>query len=267
MSPQLFIREDGQLRPQPSPLNDYAGWWFNVEAADMDGDGDLDLVMGNRGENFYFTGSPEAPAKLWVWDFDQNGSYEKIITRTIDGRDMPVPLKKELTEQIVSLKKQNLKHTEFADKAIQDLFAPEVLQKAKVWQGTYFKSAIAYNMGNNRFELEALPPEVQFSCVCGIYCSDLNGDNLPDLILAGNDAGFAPQFSKLDASFGHVLLNQGQRKFRSLHSRNSGLFIRGDTKQILEVRVDGEPYILATINGAQPKLYRKNQEFKSAPLQ
>lgn len=265
MSPQIFAIESGQLKLQDSNLSDYHGWWFTVEPHDIDGDGDQDLVLGNRGENFYFSGNQEHPAKLWVWDFDRNGSVEKIITRNIGGKDMPVPLKKELTGQIVSLKKQSLKHTEFATKTIQDLFPVETLQQAKMWKGNYFKSAIAYNEGNGQFRLEALPPEVQFSCVCGIYCSDLNGDKLPDLVLAGNNSGFTPQFSKLDASFGHVLINQGDGSFKPMNSLNSGLFIRGDVKQLLELDIAGTPYMMATINGKAPKLFKASE--KASALQ
>lgn len=255
MAPMFFEMQQGQLVQRESDLSDHHGWWFNVEAEDLDGDGDQDLILGNRGENFYFSGDQERPAKLWVWDFDRNGSMEKIITRTVDGKDMPVPLKKELTEQIVSLKKQNLKHTEFATKSIQDLFEPEVLRQAKVWTANYFKSAVAYNNGNTSFSLQALPTDVQLSCVCGIFCSDLNGDQLPDLILAGNDGGFTPQFSKLDASFGHVLQNRGAAGFESLQAAESGFFLRGDVKQLLELKIDGVPYLLATVNNAAPKLF------------
>lgn len=256
LSPQIFMIENGELVKQPSGLSDYHGWWFAAATQDLDGDGDQDLILGNRGENFYFTGSREAPARLWVKDFDRNGSVEKIITRTVDGKDMPVPLKKELTEQIVSLKKQSLKHTEFANKAIQDLFPAETLQQAVVWEGNYFKSAIAINEGNGQFSVKALPTDVQLSCICGIYCSDLNGDDLPDLVLAGNESGFTPQFSKLDASFGHVLLNEGEGNFRTMDSRNSGLFIRGDVKQLLEIDIAGQPYVLTMINGEAPKLFK-----------
>ncbi len=255
-SPQIFEIKDKQIQKISSNLEDYSGWWYTLEAADLDGDGDQDLIMGNRGENFYFSGSREAPAKLWIKDFDSNGDVEKIITQTIDGRDMTVPLKKELTAQITSLKKQSLKHTQFAEKAIQDLFPSEVLNDVLVRVGNYFKTAIAINEGNGQFTIKPLPKEVQFSCVCGIYCGDLNGDNKIDLVLGGNESGFMPQFSKLDASFGHVLINEGNGTFERMENRDTGFFIRGDVKQILKVDIKGEPYLLATINEAKPKLYK-----------
>ena len=257
-SPIVLGIENGKFRRLETNLDNYSGWWYTAKSADLDNDGDQDLVLGNRGENFYFTGSQEAPAKLWISDFDANKTIEKIITRNINGKDMPVPLKKELTEQIVSLKKQNLKHTDFAKKAIQDLFAPEVLEKALVREGNWFKSVVAINMGDGKFEIRTLPREVQFSCVCDIYCQDLNGDKKIDLVMAGNDAGFTPQFSKLDASFGHVLINQGDGQFKRIESRESGLLIKGDVRQLMQIDVNGQSHLLVGINSDQPKLLKFN---------
>lgn len=256
MSPLIYTIENGSLKLAATNLEPYSGWWYTAETSDIDQDGDLDLILGNRGENFYFSATAEKPAKLWLSDFDFNGTVEKIITRSIDGKDMPVPMKKEITGQIASLKKQNLKHTEYAKKAIQDLFSPQILEQAQVKTATYFKSAVALNNGNGQFEVIALPSEVQFSCVCDIYCTDLNGDQQQDLILAGNDSGFMPQFSKLDASFGHVLFNKGGGQFDLKENKDTGFFVRGDVKQLLEITIDGQAYLLTTINSKHPKLFR-----------
>lgn len=256
MSPKVFSINNGFFQQVETSLEAFPGWWYTLESNDFDGDGDTDLVLGNRGENFYFGGSPEEPAKLWVHDFDENGTIEKIMTRTIEGRDMPISMKKELTSEIVSLKKQNLKHTEFADKAIQDLFPPETLEKAYVNSAVYFKSAVAINNGQGQFELVPLPQEVQFSCVCDIYCTDLNGDNKSDLVLGGNESGFMPQFSKLDASFGHVLINQGDGSFERLENRNTGFFVKGDIKSLQPIQINNQEHLLVTINGKEPKLFK-----------
>jgi hypothetical protein len=262
MSPKIFEIKNGKLSLLVSNLSDYSGWWYALMADDVDGDGDQDLIMGNRGENFYFSGSKEQPARLWVNDFDNNGMVEKIITRMRDGKDMPIPMKKELTDQIPSLKKQNLKFSEYAKKAIQDLFPPDVLKKTLVLEGTYFKSAVALNQGNGKFEMKPLPAAVQFSCVCGIYCADLNGDSKNDLLLAGNDGGFMPQFSKLDASFGHTLLNTGNGGYERLENRESDFFVSGDVKDLVALNIKGEPCLLALVNNQPPKVFRFNKPLK-----
>ena len=253
--PHIFEIKDRKLVTVSSNLDDYSGWWYAVQSDDVDGDGDQDLLLGNRGENFYFSGTKEQPAKLWVNDFDGNGTIDKIMTRRVNGRDMPIPMKKELTSQIPSLKKQVLKHTDYAQKAIQDLFKKEVMKKSVVMEGNYFQSAVALNNGNGQFTMMPFPAQVQFSCVCGIWCGDLNGDGRNDLVMAGNDAGFMPQFSKLDASFGHTLLNRGGGNFEWIENQSSGFFINGDVKTLAILHIKGKKHLLATVNGEKPKLF------------
>ena len=58
---------------------------------DLDGDGDLDLVVGNHGKNSRFRASAAQPIKMYLNDFDQNGSVEGILTFTdTSGRDFPM---------------------------------------------------------------------------------------------------------------------------------------------------------------------------------
>lgn len=257
MAPLIFTIEKGKISKIKSNLSEFSGWWGALATDDVDGDGDQDLILGNRGENFYFTGSKEAPAKIWVWDFDNNGTVEKIMTRNVGGKDMTIPLKKELASQLPGMKKQNLRHADFAKKSIQELFAPEILQKAMVREGNYFQSAVALNNGNGQFTMAPLPRQVQFSCVNAIQLVDLNGDGRKDLLLGGNESGFMPQFSKLDASFGHTLLNVGGGKFDRVENRQSGFFVRGDIKQIITLKIKQQEEFLVLINHQKPVLFKR----------
>ena len=87
----------------------------------------IDLILGNIGENFYLRPTEKSPVKLWVDDFDGNGTVEQMITYTVGGRDMPVFLKREITDQFPALKKGNLRHAEYARKSIQDHFTSSIL--------------------------------------------------------------------------------------------------------------------------------------------
>ena len=113
---------------------------------------------------------------------------------------MPVFLKREITDQFPGLKKQNLKHSDYATKTIQDLFGKEVLDKSVKKEFNFCQSVVAINNGKGGFNVEALPTMVQLSSVNAIAVTDLNKDNKPDLLMGGNLFDFPPQFGRLDGS-------------------------------------------------------------------
>lgn len=256
MAPRVFTFENGQLKEAKTNLGNLSGWWQSMASADLDGDGDMDLVLGNIGENFYLQPDSSQPVKMWMNDYDKNGSVEKIITRTIDGRDMPVFLKRELTDQLVVIKKQNLKYEEFGKKSIQELFTPEVIKECKVKLFNYNSSCIAYNDGNGHFTIQKLPMDWQFSSVNTILATDINGDGKQDLVAGGNRFDLLPQFCRLDASFGHVLINSGDKKWKELSSQQSGLLIRGQLRDIVEWKSKNNRFVLFLQNDDLPLLYK-----------
>jgi enediyne biosynthesis protein E4 len=259
MAPRVFSFNKNKNRfeePGNTHLENLYGWWQTIAAADVNGDNKTDLVIGNIGENFYLRPDERQPVKLWLSDFDQNGTTEQFLTRTINGRDMPVFLKREITDQFPGLKKSNLKHSEYAGKSIQDLFGKEALAKAVQKQFNYSRSIVAINDGKGSFTIQPLPAMVQLSSVNVIETADINHDGKPDLVLGGNLFVFPPQFGRLDASYGHVLLNKGKGAFQWIEPKQSGLSLTGSVKDIRIIRSREKLYILVTQNDDLPVLYR-----------
>ncbi len=239
-----------------SILNNLSGWWQSLAAIDIDGDGDEDLIIGNVGENFYLHPDSTHPVKLWINDFDQNNVQDKFLTYTVDGKDIPVFLKKEITDQFPVLRKQNLKHTEYATKTIQELFGEDLIKNSVVKTFNYASSIVAVNNGNGTFSIQKLPPRMQLSSVNAIDCIDVNNDGRPDIAAGGNMFGFPPQFGRLDASYGDVLINQGKGKFEWMDSKNSGLKLSGEIKDIKEIAGKKSRYLLVVRNDELPVLYK-----------
>ena len=256
MTPRIFSYAAGHFTELKTNLSNMFGWWQSIAAADIDGDGKADLILGNIGENFYLRPDEQNPVKLWVADFDGNGDADKILTRTIEGKDKPVFLKNDLQEQIPSIKKENLKHKDYALKSMQDLFGSEILNKAVVKNFNYTSSCIAINNGNRNFTVKKLPYRAQLSSVNAIKCTDVNNDGYTDVITAGNMSDFLPQFEKLDASFGDVFINNGKGNFTWLNSKQSGLKADGEVKDIAELKGKNNNYLLFLRNNGFPKIYQ-----------
>ena len=254
MAPRVFSFLKDNVTELATNLASLKGWWKSIVASDLDNDGDEDLVIGNLGENFYLSPSSAGPVKMFVKDFDGNGSVEKIFTRTIDGKDKPVFMKKDLTDQIASLRKQNLKHSDYATKSVQEIFTEDQLKNASVAEFNFSSTIIAWNEGGGKFTVQKLPTPVQLSCVNAILCDDFNSDGKTDLILAGNEFNFLPQFSQLDASYGHVLLNKGRRNFELIEK--SGVEIRGQVKDIIAIPVKSQKQYLFLQNDSIPVVYK-----------
>jgi enediyne biosynthesis protein E4 len=259
MTPRIFRFTGDHFIEIPSNLGQLSGWWESLCVADLNGDGRPDLVLGNIGENFYLHPDSAHPVKLWLNDFDRNGIPDKILTRTIDGKDMPVFLKHDMEDEIPSLKKQNLKHSAYAKRPIQELFASALLDSSQVKTFNFCSSVIAFNEGNGRFRIQRLPTMVQLSSVNAALCTDINHDGHPDLVLGGNEFGFLPQFGRLDGSFGHVLLGDGHGHFQYIPSARSGLNIPGQIRDIAPLRGKDQLYLLFLQNDEFPALYEVSQ--------
>ena len=256
MTLRMFSLQNGKFEEMKTNLDNLFGWWQTVVAGDMDGDGDNDLVLGNYGENFYLKPDENNPVKLWINDFDNNGIPDKIFSRRVDDKDVTVFLKKDFTEALPSLKKEILKHHAFAGKTIQSLFSPEMLKTASVKTFNYPKSCIAYNEGNGNFKIIELPFIAQLSSINSILCKDINKDGRADLIFGGNVTDCLPQFGRLDANYGTVLINSGNRKFTEMPSSQTGIGITGMVRDIELIHGTSNNYLLFLRNNDYPVLYK-----------
>ena len=259
-APMIFKNTGRRLTEYKSNLSGYKGFWNAVSCVDLNNDGKKDLIMGNKGTNTPYKPAPANPLKLFVNDFDNNGTIEQIATRSIDGKDLPISLKQELAKQIPSIKKKNLSYADYSTKTFQELFVPEIIGNSIQKTVNIQESIIAINKGNGKFEIKALPKEVQFSCVNTIGTMDVNNDGILDLILGGNQYEFKPQFSRLDANYGSVLLGNKNGTFSWVSNDKSGFFIKGEVKNLKLIKDKNKTVsIIAVVNDNTPKIFRLNE--------
>ncbi|MCP9766678.1 CRTAC1 family protein [Lacihabitans sp. LS3-19] len=260
MSPKVYEFKNKKFETINSGLENLSGFWGEIKAADLDNDGDLDLVLGNIGENFALKASEGNPLKLWVADFDENNQIDKILTKRVNGKDVPVFLKREMMEQFPILKAKSLKHEDYAKKSIEDLFDNKKIMNAQKSEVNTLKSIIALNNGKGHFTITVLPFQAQLSCINAVNITDINHDGQPDILLAGNFTGYIPQFTRLDACRGITMMNQGKGKFEVIKNIKSGFTTSGEVKDLKFITVGNKKLLISLSNNSVPQFFElKNQ--------
>jgi hypothetical protein len=229
MSP-IVLKNNKQFKFSPMSIGVASGWNYRIEKADLDNDGDEDLVLGNLGTNTQVRASETEPASLIYDDFDQNGTMDFFLNYYIQGKSYPACSRDEMAEQIPALKKKFPNYQTFSEASIEDFFEENQLKKAHKKEITNLKTVILEN-NKGKFVVHELPIQAQYAPVHAIAITDFDHDGKKDILLAGNNSKFRLRIGKVDANYGVVLLNKGNFNFKNVPVSQSGLYLRGDVRE------------------------------------
>jgi hypothetical protein len=256
--PIALINQAGTSFSEESPTyfpKNLSGWWSSLTQADMDGDGDLDLIAGNFGLNSQLVASKEKPLRLFSADFDQNGSLDPIFECFIGDGFYPYPSRDELLDQMVSMRSKFTDYASYSKAKMTDLFSAQELEKDLRLEIQTLESLYFENTGSG-FLAQPLPRLAQISPLYSILPVDVNGDGHLDLIVGGNQNQTRIRIGKIDAGLGLVLLGDGKGNFEQLSPEKSGLAIKGDIKSILHLSTPDANYLIFGINQQIPEVYK-----------
>lgn len=236
-------------------LENSNGIWYRLSVADLDQDGDLDLVTGNLGLNTRYTASEKAPLSCYAKDFDKNGTLDPIMTFFEDGKEYPMVQKDVITKQMPILKKRFLYASKYGLAEIDDVWPKKDLDAALNLKAYSLETCWWENKGG-KFIRHTLPRSVQAAPIQGILVHDFNQDGKLDLMLAGNKNGFEVETGPCDAGTGALLLGDGTGAFTRLDNTQSGFWGRGSVRDLSLLRApSGKIKIVVANNNAAAQLY------------
>lgn len=235
---QIFENNRGSLKPLGGTLANLKGLWHSVAAADMDNDGDTDLVVGNLGQNTKFIKQEKPLLRMYANDLDRNGRMEQLLTYQRDGQWYPVASRDELAKMApIIINKRFTKYSMYAGKTMDDLFEEDELSTAKLFEVNTFASVYLENKGNREFAVHELPSEAQFAPIYAISVMDADGDGKLDILCGGNLYGVSTYQGQYDASYGWMLKGNGKGGFTTLWPAQSGWLVDGELRDIQPISV------------------------------
>lgn len=237
-------------------LSSQTGWWFSIEAGDLDNDGDVDFVAGNLGLNYKYKASSEYPFTVHADDFDNNGSSDIVLGYYNEGEQFPVRGRQCSSQQIPTIKKKYESYNEFAQATLVEVYGEFGLDESLSYEARNFASSYIQNLGNGRFALSDLPKRAQVAPINSTLISDFDDDGKTDLLVAGNLFTSEVETPRADAGVGLMLKGNGKGSFEPVAPYISGFSATGDVKRMKKIILgDKRIGVLVAQNNGALKLF------------
>lgn len=252
MQPYFFKNTNGKFTPISSPK--ITGLWQKIAPFDIDGDGDLDYLLGNWGTNSKFKATTNAPMKMYVSDFDTNGTSETVVTIQKNNKEYTLATLDDLAGQMVSLRKKFTNYRSFAGKTLLEIFDENQLKKAKILEVNTLESGYLKN-NNGEFTFVPFTLELQLAPILEFSIFDFDKDGKVEALAAGNYFGVKPYHGRFDSFPGALISNENE----VILGGNLGLdFTQKSIRKLQVFEFNGKLYLLAVFNNEEAQLYQIN---------
>ena len=242
-----------------SGLDKIPGWWNGVNAADLDLDGDIDIVASNFGLNTKYHASEDHPVLLYYGKFGTD-EMRLVEAEYENGQLFPVRGKSCSTRAIPHLAERFNTFHSFALAELNQVYTPQEMKDSQKFSITELNSGVLLNDGKGQFSFKELPKMAQVAPCFGIAIEDMNGDGIPDIFLAQNFYQTQVETGRMSGGMSLILEGHGDGTFKTVWPQESGIIISNDAKSAAKADLNGDslPDILISSNDGPITSYTTN---------
>ncbi len=257
----VFELSDGKFidKTESFGLDKESGWWYSLEIADINNDGFSDIIAGNLGLNYKYKSTYEEPFHVYYNDFDGNGRGDIVLGYYNEGDLFPLRGRQCSSQQMPALADKFETYDEFGQATLEEVYGDNKLEKSIHYEANTFASKVYLNDGSGGFTPISLPNRSQLSSINAILIDDFDEDGNKDLLTAGNLYPVEVETIRNDASYGGLLLGDGEGNFEHLIGVESGFIADGDVKHLASITINGTPSILVVRNNGPLSIYQKKK--------
>jgi hypothetical protein len=249
INPKVEINEPGF--PKNISLPELTGWWNCMKAEDVDNDGDLDLVVGNRGLNSKIKASMQEPCTVYGKDFDNNKSYDAVLGYYIQGKCYPMYHRDQIIDQMPFMRKKFIRYHQYAGKTMDDLFTEDQKKGMQIFKTIFFNSGVFMNDGNNNFHFLSFPEYAQLSSINDMVIDDFDKDGIKDIISGGNSFDPDVTTGNYDGVALLFLKGNGKGEFIAQPLSVFSSKISGEVRKLIHLKENHSLILLKNNNTAQ----------------
>jgi hypothetical protein len=235
------------------------GWWFSIEGADFDKDGDIDLAAGNLGINCRYQAGRDKTFDVYADDFDKDGKWDIVISYYQGDKQFPLRDRDSFIHQNPGIAKMFPTYEKFGEATVSDIYTQKTLDESLHLQAETFASCYFENDGRGNFMMHNFPNEAQLSSINGMIIDDFNKDGNLDILAAGNLFNMEIATPRNDGGVGVFLKGAGNGSFEVIPSRLSGFFVPNDIKSLSLIHLnnaDKDKAVLVGNNNARLQIFK-----------